>query len=503
MLNPNFLLTKKVLLLWCIVLAFAIATVIGGLQLNSRITDEEGARIKNVVTLANEALVIYTNQLLVQTDALLSATRQFYLRTGSFSETDKFIDELGFDKSVIENIYLIDAKGDFIVSHSQSTHSTNVADREYFRFHRDSPDAGPYISPVEFGRITNQLHFRVSIRISNSDGSFAGIVIATVNPKAFTQYYGQLNVETQRIVSLLSTTDRKLRAQIPEPEPDKWATPVDSPIWKSLNNSSSGIYLSPRAVDGAVRTFVYKKVGEFPLVMVTGYPESEIRESIEKRLQMRVLGLLPLVVLALLLAVILTIVFVNRDRLDQANKKLADLYQQMWHQAMFDTLTGLPGRLMFFDRFDNELARAKRNGRSFAVLFLDLDGFKQVNDRYGHEAGDFVLKKTAQCWAETVREVDTVARIGGDEFAIIIGDLKNISSAEEVAEKLIETLKPDISLPGGNQCQVGVSIGIAFYPDNGTEREKLIAAADKAMYQSKSKGKNKWTLSNQQHAKNG
>ena len=468
--------------------------IIGGIKLNSRNTEEETTRIENEVTLANEALVTYTHQLIVQVDALLSATRQFYLRTGSIAETDKFIDALGFDKSVIDNIYLIDREGTIVISHSAEFRDKSVADRDYFGIHRDAADTGTYISAIELGRITAQQHFRVSIRISNAHGSFSGVVLATVNPKAFTHYFEQLNVRTQRIASLLSTTDRKLRARIPEPTSDKWAIPADTPLWKKLENSSSGIYQSIGAFDGVQRTYVYKKVRELPLVMVIGFPQSEIREGVLTRLQNTALNVLPLVFLILLLAIILTFVFINRDRLEQANKKLSDLYQQMWHQAMSDTLTGLPNRPMFFDRFNKELLRAKRNDRSVALLFLDLDGFKVVNDQYGHEAGDIVLKKVAQLWVEMVREVDTVARLGGDEFAIIIGDLESTSSARSVAEKLIGALKSKIALPNGSQCQVGVSIGIAFYPNNGIEINKLLAAADEAMYQSKLSGKNTLTF---------
>lgn len=177
---------------------------------------------------------------------------------------------------------------------------------------------------------------------------------------------------------------------------------------------------------------------------------------------------------------------------DLTERKRAE--ERSWHQANFDILTNLPNRALLFDRLAQECAVARRNDASVAVLFADLDGFKQVNDRLGHNAGDWVLQEVARRWLACVREVDTVARLGGDEFAIVVGDLQDTRAMAVLAEKLIGALQDDMVLPQGSTCRIGVSIGICIYPSDATAIDSLISLADAAMYESKSNGRNTYTF---------
>ena len=162
----------------------------------------------------------------------------------------------------------------------------------------------------------------------------------------------------------------------------------------------------------------------------------------------------------------------------------------IWHQANFDRLTDLPNRALFFDRLSQECSAARRNGKSVALLFADLDAFKAVNDRWGHDAGDTVLRTVATRWLSCVRATDTVARLGGDEFAIIVGNLDGPTEAATVAQKLIDAVQKPIALEDDVSCAVGASVGIALYPHNAVEMDSLLVAADKAMYLCKKRGKN-------------
>lgn len=161
----------------------------------------------------------------------------------------------------------------------------------------------------------------------------------------------------------------------------------------------------------------------------------------------------------------------------------------MAHQ---DELTQLPNRSLLIDRLAMALARAKREKQSLAVLFLDLDDFKQVNDLYGHQAGDDVLKTVAQRLSNCIRETDTVARLGGDEFAIVLGGFDNLHFAKAVANKIIQAISAPFRLAGGKQSSLGISIGISIFPDDGKEIDHLLAYADHAMYESKRGGKNRY-----------
>jgi diguanylate cyclase (GGDEF)-like protein/PAS domain S-box-containing protein/hemerythrin-like metal-binding protein len=161
--------------------------------------------------------------------------------------------------------------------------------------------------------------------------------------------------------------------------------------------------------------------------------------------------------------------------------------------AQHDRLTELPNRDLFLDRFSGSISRARRKRKLLALFFLDLDGFKAVNDNYGHEAGDTVLKVVAKRLLACVRDVDTVARLGGDEFAIVFDEIENPMDVAPVAEKVIQQLSEPIVLKDKSKCSIGVSIGIAVYPENGTEIDRLMSAADDAMYSSKRHGKSTYT----------
>ncbi len=176
--------------------------------------------------------------------------------------------------------------------------------------------------------------------------------------------------------------------------------------------------------------------------------------------------------------------------LDVTEQKRAQ--QQLSYLAFYDPLTDLPNRALLFDRLSQILIRSKRDGARFALLLLDLDGFKAVNDGYGHETGDALLQAVGRRLRNCVRESDTVARMGGDEFVILLPRLGEPSDAIRVAGKVIEALAEPFLL-AERECRVGASIGFCIAPDDGDDMEALLSHADAAMYQSKTRGKNVWT----------
>lgn len=167
--------------------------------------------------------------------------------------------------------------------------------------------------------------------------------------------------------------------------------------------------------------------------------------------------------------------------------------QKLKQMALHDPLTGLANRHLFFDRLDLASHEAERSGGKFALLFLDLDKFKPVNDTLGHDIGDLVLKNVATRLQNLVRAGDTVARMGGDEFTIILNGLHTDQDAEKIAEKIIQRIAVPFTF-GNISCSLGVSIGITLYPDHGTHVEQLINKADQAMYLAKAKGRNTYCL---------
>jgi len=176
---------------------------------------------------------------------------------------------------------------------------------------------------------------------------------------------------------------------------------------------------------------------------------------------------------------------------DISERKAAE--ERIRHTANFDLLTDLPNRGLFFDRLGQALALACRDGLSGALLFLDLDRFKEVNDQLGHATGDTLLSAVAQRLRGQVRESDTVARLGGDEFTVILPSLRERDDATSVADKIIAALGQPFTL-GGHTVGVGVSIGIALFPEHGNSVEQLLNAADHAMYLAKKGGRNRYVF---------
>jgi diguanylate cyclase (GGDEF)-like protein/PAS domain S-box-containing protein len=172
---------------------------------------------------------------------------------------------------------------------------------------------------------------------------------------------------------------------------------------------------------------------------------------------------------------------------DISSRKQAE--EQLQYMATHDLLTNLPNRFLFNDRLNQAVAKAKRTGRRFAVLFLDLDGFKEVNDRFGHQKGDGILQQVAHRLKGCLRASDTLARLGGDEFSLILEDIQDTRSTAAVPQKLLAALAEPFYLDE-KEITITASIGVSLYPDDGDATDLLLTKADTAMYRAKELGGN-------------
>lgn len=173
------------------------------------------------------------------------------------------------------------------------------------------------------------------------------------------------------------------------------------------------------------------------------------------------------------------------------------LHDQLVHQANHDILTGLPNRLLLRDRLEQTLVSAARRQEKAAVICLDLDRFKQINDTYGHHVGDDCLKHLAELLRSRLRAIDTVARSGGEEFAVVLGGLTQAADAGHVAQTLVEAIRQPFEMDGYS-LELAASLGIAIYPDDGTDSDSLWRAADAAMYRAKNSGGNQHVFVSQE-----
>ena len=178
----------------------------------------------------------------------------------------------------------------------------------------------------------------------------------------------------------------------------------------------------------------------------------------------------------------------GRRSLQRIEERL-DYEKHIWHQANYDWLTQLPNRNLFHERLERGLTLVRRDKRQLALIYIDLDRFKDVNDTLGHHAGDMLLQEAAQRLTTCVRAVDTVSRLGGDEFAVILTSLPDNMAVKRSATKILEMLKKPF-IVDGSEVHVSASIGITFYPEDGKDSESLLKNADTAMYQAKEMGRN-------------
>ena len=175
--------------------------------------------------------------------------------------------------------------------------------------------------------------------------------------------------------------------------------------------------------------------------------------------------------------------------LDITEKKRAEA--TIHKQVNIDSLTGLSNRRLFLDRLQRAIIKSHRAGQKLALMFLDLDHFKDVNDTLGHATGDRLLQEVTQRLKDCIRETDTLARPGGDEFTLIMGELDDFRGIDRVAQCILHSIEAPFQL-GGEQCYVSFSIGITLYPDDATDMEELLKKADQAMYAAKHQGRNRF-----------
>jgi Amt family ammonium transporter len=180
---------------------------------------------------------------------------------------------------------------------------------------------------------------------------------------------------------------------------------------------------------------------------------------------------------------------------NQLNAEKEALIEETFHMANYDQLTGLAKRRLLVNELSRSLERLNRQPQMNALLFIDLDGFKLINDEYGHDAGDILLKEAALRIQSVIRKTDLAARFGGDEFVVLLDNIQNESFAAEVTDKIINAVKQPISLPNNEEGFVNASIGLKIFDQEiRLSVDDILNQADKAMYVAKRRGKGQWVL---------
>lgn len=388
-------------------------------------------------------------------------------------------------------IYVVNAAGDCVAASNWDTPGTsigtNFAERDFFKSNKNGQRGMQYA----VGKTTHiaGLYFSTPVII---DGKFMGAVVAKAdvpNLSFLIKQFDAFVADTNGVIVLASDKGLEMHA-LPEaaifsvPEPERFARYRRSSFpllqiepWEDQEFAS----LMRIGNETAPHVLAANELPEYGLQV---YVESEIPAMQSLRWNrfwfVLLLGSLGSV---LILAAVNSLLYLQSIKRSKA---------LLWKKANFDALTDLPNRDMFRDRLAQEIKKSDRSGLPLALLLIDLDQFKEVNDTLGHDMGDVLLQEAACRIVDCVRESDTVARLGGDEFTIVLPQLADASHAEDIAQKIIIKLAEPFHLHG-EVAHVSASLGITLYPHDAADIDNMMKNADQAMYVAKNNGRNRFS----------
>jgi diguanylate cyclase (GGDEF)-like protein len=399
----------------------------------------------------------------------------------------------------LHGLFVYDEHGHWLVNARQAVPArVNNSDREYFIHHRSHADHKPFIGPPVHSRSTGEWIMTISRRFNHADGSFAGVVLATIDMNYFSRFYDTIDVGSMGTIIL--TLDKGILL-VRRPFLDKWIgqTLKDASLFREhLPKSPHGSYMGNKSViDGVERVTNYRRTDRYPMVLAVSLSKEEILSAWWTNTWQSFLAVTTLAALLALMGFRL-IHHINRHleterKLFQAQAELQNLNQYLEKIALQDSLTGLANRRQFDLTLINEFNRGKRNKSTLALLMIDVDSFKQFNDIYGHPAGDECLKKiSAVIQSCQKRTSDLSARYGGEEIAVLMPDT-DLRGAFALAERTrIAIRNLEIEHKGSSAGFITISCGIASLALDASDRDpmELVAAADQALYTAKTNGRN-------------
>jgi diguanylate cyclase (GGDEF)-like protein len=386
---------------------------------------------------------------------------------------------------LVFTVSIADSKG-AVVESTRPIGKRSVAGEEAYRQQLDSDIF--FIGEVPRGP-TGSAELEFSRRLSDPNGTFQGIAIVTVDANYFVSGYEPAKLGEHGVLGLLGTDGvfrvRRSGESVVSGDAIDFSAAV---VGADAEKTDAAATIS--RWDGVRRWTSTRELYRFPLAVLVGLSVDEQMAGTNAQTR----ATLSWAVFGSLLVVILTGVLgrmtwqLVQARAREAETKLKHA-QRVEYLAYHDGLTGLPNRSMFSRTLSQNIVEAHRYERRLAIAFLDLDGFKQINDTLGHEAGDLLLKEVATRLRGCVRLSDTVARLGGDEFVVLLPELQDERYAAIVAPKILAAVAKPFGLMG-QEYRVTASIGISTYPQDGLDEQTLTKNADIAMYQAKAEGRN-------------
>lgn len=363
----------------------------------------------------------------------------------------------------------------------------DLADRDYFQYLSTHTTSQTYYSNPVRNKGNGKWIFYLAKRISNEKNEFLGVALIGISVEVFSKFYEKVGTNLGEGSALvLFKRDQTLLTRWPL---------IDERIGKKNTSEIFDKVMNNPAIDGDViitdaptalrdnarvqRMVSFRTVPDYPLVVAAVATEDLYLDGWRNSIY----GIIYTTALSLIVIAIGLIFLIKTLHSNRKNQ----------HLANHDYLTRLPNRLLFSDRLHQTIEQARRNKTQFALIFIDLDNLKKINDIHTHAAGDIALCEAAKRLLSCIRSSDTAARIGGDEFVVLLTNIDTVKNVLIIAEKIrAELIKKMIS--NNKEFISGASIGVAIYPQHGETEVELTENADKAMYQAKSQGRNQVKL---------
>ena len=450
---------------------------------------ERAATVSGAQLLSREQAETYEAQViraLREINQTLEMIQYVYESTGEHDKLDDLNARGLLPPDLLFTVSIADGNGDVVAS-TRPADMRNVANQDYFKAQR-STDTFWVGAPRKIPP-SDEWQLQFSRRLVAPDGHFSGVAMVAVDAAYFVSGYESAKLGNHGMLGILGTDGlfRVLRSG----ETVSAGERVDyASVVPASNDAQENALLSTNVWDGIKRYTTVRELYDFPLTVIVGLSESEQLAAFRHN---RLIYLWRAAAASILLLVIIAIL----ERLSRqlAASRQREVDEQVAHAARVeylayhDGLTKLPNRSLFSKLLSQSVRQAHRHNRQLAVLFFDLDYFKNVNDTLGHEAGDDLLREMAIRLNGCMRESDTVARIGGDEFVALLPELSDDKYVATVAQKILSAVARPFTLQG-QEFRVTASIGISVYPQDGLDERTLERNADVAMYQVKENGRN-------------
>jgi diguanylate cyclase (GGDEF)-like protein len=466
-----------------LVLAIVWGTTLNLIKVERTAAEQAAAVSSGELAETYEAQVV---RALREIDLTLKFVKYAYELRGRQTVLQELQDRSLLPAAMLFVVSIADGTGQVVAS-TKPTAITDVSGQDDFRSLRESDALAIGRPPGGAGAGEGKLHF--SRRLATPDGAFAGIVTIAVDAAYFVSGYETSKLGEHGVLGILGV-DGVFRVRRSGENLSSGDVLDYAAVVPQSNRASQQAVLSTSAWDGVPRYTSARQLYEFPLAVIVGLSAEEqlaaTRKSLRNHLWRAVAGSCVLILIAAVL---------SRMSRQLAASRLRAVDEQLAHAARVeylayhDGLTALPNRSLFSKLLGQRISEAQRYKKKLAVMFLDLDRFKQINDTLGHDAGDQLLQQVAARLKACLRESDTVARLGGDEFVVLLPELADAADVACVGQKILSAVaRPFVLL--GQEFRVTASIGISTYPRDGLDEQTLTKNADIAMYQAKEEGKN-------------